>query len=178
VKLRQRLSSFADKIAKGWSKVEATVISTVILIIPICLVVITFARYILRIGIPGLQEYTLVLAAYGYFIGAAVASRQKAHVTVTVVDLIRMPESVRHYLAIIPPFVSFVLYATFCYYTVIYAYWISQSGLVIPPFLWPLIVWVFPMPFGLFLISLYELRNLVRTVQSRGSIQVMPPTPS
>ncbi|MBA7711762.1 hypothetical protein ES703_120728 [subsurface metagenome] len=83
IEFSQRLSWFAGKSMRGLGFLEASVVGFVILAIPLLMVLEVISRYGLHAIPIGIEEFILVIAAYGYFIGAAHASRSRKQITVT-----------------------------------------------------------------------------------------------
>ena len=160
VKLSSKLPGCWKFVAAVWNTSEKAVMALVILIIPVGMAYETLSRYLFSTTPMGLEEFILLLAAYGYFIGAAHASRNRVHITVTLLDAIKIPEIVRKYLAVFSSFVCFATPIVFCWYAIDYNIFLADRGVQLVPFTWPYWVWTVAMPIGLVMVSIYELRNM------------------
>lgn len=164
MKLAKKFFDYGKHIGRAWNLSEVAVIGLVILIIPFAMAYETLSRYAFSTTPMGLEEFILVLAAYGYFIGAAHASRKKVHITVTLLDVIKIPETLRKYLAVFSSFVCFATPLVFFWYAVDYNLFLAQRGVQLVPFTWPFWVWTVAMPIGLLVLSIYEFRNMIRDI--------------
>lgn len=161
----QRAIAWLRHIVKGWGFAEAAVVGTIVVIIPFAMAYEALSRYAFEQSPLGLEEFTLLIAAYAYFIGAAHASRKRQHVTVTLIDVIKMPEKIRHGIAVFSAFLCFAAPAAFFYYTLDFNLWVADSPMQLRPFGWPYWVWTVAMPIGMLVMAIYELRNFVQTVR-------------
>ena len=166
MKVFRKVSKYGRYIGRVWNSSEKGLIDLVVLIIPIAMAYEAFSRYAFSKTPMGLEEFILLLAAYGYFIGAAHASRNQVHITVTLLDAIKLPEAVRKYLAVFSSFVCFAIALVFFWYALDYNLFLSERGMQLVPFTWPFWVWTVSMPIGLIILSLYELRNMIRNIRA------------
>jgi TRAP-type C4-dicarboxylate transport system permease small subunit len=164
VKLAKKFFGYGKYIGRAWNSSEKAVIGLVVLIIPFAMAYEALSRYAFSTTPMGLEEFILVLAAYGYFIGAAHASRNRVHITVTILDVIKIPETLRKYLAVFSSFVCFATPLVFFWYAVDYNIFLADRGVQLVPFTWPYWVWTVAMPIGLIILSIYELRNTIRNI--------------
>jgi C4-dicarboxylate transporter DctQ subunit len=164
----KKILHYLARMLEGWNLFEKIVISVVILIIPIGMAFEAFSRLVLQSTPTGLEEFILLVAAYGYFIGAAHASRTRKHITVTILDVIKLSDRVKHYLSIFSTFLCFVLPLVFSYYAVDYVIFLAKQGVMLVPFRWPIWVMMVAMPIGLITLGMYELRNLIQTIRSKS----------
>lgn len=165
VKLVKKLAACWTYIAGTWNLSEKLVIGLVVLIIPFAMAYETLSRYAFSTTPMGLEEFILLLAAYLYFLGAAHASRKQVHITVTLLDVIKIPETLRKYLAVFSSFVCFATPLVFFWYAVDYNIFLADRGVQLVPFTWPYWVWTVAMPIGLIVLSIYELRNMIRNIK-------------
>jgi len=166
VKLVRKLFGYGRHIARAWNMGEKAIIGLVVLIIPIAMAYEAFSRYVFSTTPLGLEEFILLLAAYGYFIGAAHASRNRVHVTVTLIDVIRIPHKIKKYLPVFSSFICFAVSLVFFYYALDYNLFLADSRVQLQPFGWPYWVWTGAMPIGLIILSVYELRNMITDIMS------------
>jgi len=118
-----------------------------------------FLRYVLRSMPLGIEEGALIVGGWVYFIGIAVASRDKLHITVGILD--RISPRVLTKIDLVGGFLRVGILGVFVYIVSIYCLKIYALGTTLPPFYWSPLVSITCLVVGLAIACLYEIAHLV-----------------
>jgi TRAP-type C4-dicarboxylate transport system permease small subunit len=122
-------------------------------------------RYTMHAMPIGLEELALIIAAWVYFLGIALASRDRKQITVNILSVVRIGPRIAAGINLIASFFSVGASGLFAYFAIVYSLKVYTIGTTLPPFHWPAGVLVLSLPVGLVLASLYEVQELVRKLR-------------
>ena len=163
----ERLFWFIKKVVRGWGFFETAIVATIILAIPMIMTFLSVERYAFSESTPGLQEFIVIIAAYAYFLGAAMASKYGTQITVTIIDVTRASERTKQYIDILASVITVSICVVFTYVAIEYLQSLESEGSrLIYPMRWPFQVEAIAFPIGMTLLVVYELVTLVRKVKT------------
>ena len=154
-----------SKAITGARFIETLIPAVALVLVAITIAVVSALRYIFSFAIFGLEEATVVMAVYVYYIGAALASRDEAQIRVSIIEAILKRSRARQIIDLIADCVTFTVCFIFAYYAFDYARWTITAGIIIEPLGWPQLAIAFSLMLGLGLMGLHHLEQFVRTLQ-------------
>ena len=119
-------------------------------------------RYVFKFAIMGLEEFTLIVALYTYFIGSAYATSEQAQIRVTIIDSIPIRHSVRKLIDLFLSLLACVICAVWAYYAFVYCRWTLASNICLQPLNWNKSVVGFTLLLGVGLMSIHYLVQFVQ----------------
>jgi len=163
----KRLFWFLKKVVRGWGFLETVVVASIILAIPIIMTFLSVERYAFSESTPGMQEFIVIIAAYAYFLGAAMASKHGTQITVTIIDVTKASKRTKQYIDVLASVITVGICVVFTYVAIEYLQSLQTEGSrLIYPMRWPFQVEAIAFPIGMTLIVVYELVALVRKVRA------------
>ena len=144
---------------------ETSIASGCILIVAIFVALESVLRYGFSYAILGLEELTLIVGAYAYFVGSACASKDKVQIRVNIIDIVPIPQRTRRIIDLAMGFISFTVCFIFTYYAFVYCRWVLSSEFTIAPFGFSIFVATFSSLLGLGLMGVHYLHQFVRMLR-------------
>jgi len=160
--------SFIDKgatalIILGGVLVALTVVLQVIL------------RYVFKVPLFGLEEFSRLIAVWVYFLGAIFGTKWDSHVQGDVAGRLFSTDRSRSIIKSIAWALSLLVCVLFLYHSATYSIWLYGTGERTTGLWWPRIYSVGSMLFGAFFMTLYSVANLIK--YSGAAINELKPTP-
>ncbi|MBN1829250.1 MAG: TRAP transporter small permease subunit [Deltaproteobacteria bacterium] len=131
-------------------------------IIMITVVVQVILRYILKLPLFGLEEFSRLIAVWVYFIGAIFGTKYDSHVQGDVAARLFSTPNAQAAIKVITWVLSALLCFIFLYHSTKYSIWLYGTGERTTGLWWPRIYTVGSMVFGAFFMTLYSLANIVK----------------
>ena len=163
--LWRRLGLLATKCASAGIFIEISIASVSVFLVAIFVTLEAILRYVFSTSIFGLEEFTLIIAVYAYFVGSAYASKDNAQIRVNIIDLVPMPSRARQVINIAMGFIAFIVCSIFAYFAFGYCQWLLAADLIISPLEWPLFVAAFSILLGMGLMGVHHLVQFVQSLQ-------------
>lgn len=154
-----RMFSAADMfIDKGASALIITggVLVTLTVVLQVIL------RYIFKVPLFGLEEFSRLIAVWVYFLGAILGTKWDSHVQGDVAGLLFKTDRSRMALKSIAWVLSLLVCFLFLYHAAKYSLWLYGSGEKTPGLWWPRIFTVGSMLFGAFFMTIYSIANVIK----------------
>lgn len=127
-------------------------------------------RYVMR-GMPmGIEEVALIFAAWMFFIGISLATRDNRQITVSIINMIPIPKVFHRPLDIAGDVISVVIAGYFAYITVLHCWHVQEHGFSYEPFTFSSNVQIGAVGLGMTLMTIYLLRNGIRRIRRTGGI--------
>ena len=127
----------------------------------------TLLRYIFIKSIIGLEELTVVIALYCYFIGASCSSREDMQIKVNIIDEFMDNSKYDYVFFLVRTSLSIIINLIFFYVSVIYGKFVLEKNLNLSPLGFSKIVVVASIIIGFLLISLHETVRMIKYINSR-----------
>lgn len=136
--------------------------ATLLLTLGILMSVQVFMRYVFSLPFIGIEEVTILLAQWVYFVGAALASSRSAHISGGILSL--FPDdhwiiSASHWISAA---VTAVVLGFSAFYALDYFRFVIDSGKRSPYLSWPFSLWVTAPLLGIVAMLAFEARNALR----------------
>jgi len=126
---------------------------------------ISFMRYALSTSIIGLEEISVLLGLYAYYLGAGAASRLGLQIRVSIIDSVNMKPLIRQIISSVVQFISAIICLIFVYYIIIYWRWIMSVGMILEPLGWPFMVSAFSMGLGTSLMAIHYTVHFINNIR-------------
>ena len=123
------------------------------------------SRYALQATPLGIEELAIFFAVWAFFMGSALASKDKDHITVDFLEVFNIPERVKRSIKVVAEILTLLCFMFFLYYSIDYSIWVSSTKLNISPFGWPYLLAVLSMNTGLFFMCLFTFTHLIRRIR-------------
>jgi len=157
------VSSLAKRASGAGALVETLIASVAISTVAVLVTLESVLRYVFRTSLYGLEEITVVIGVYAYFIGSACASRDRAHIRVNVIDSLPILSRNRRIVNAGTDFIASIVCFIFAYYTFVYCQVLQAQNVTITPIGWPLAAAALSLLLGLVFMGTH---NLVQFLQS------------
>ena len=131
-------------------------------VIALTVVLQVLLRYVFKVPLFGLEEFSRLVAVWVYFIGAIYGTKYDSHVQGDVAERFFRSPRAKSVVKITTWCLSLVVCALFFYHAAIYCIWIYNTGERTTGLWWPRITSVGSMFFGAFFMTLYSAVNVVR----------------
>lgn len=119
-------------------------------------------RYIFKVPLFGLEEFSRLIAVWVYFLGAILGTKWDSHVQGDVAGLLFQTKHSRVVMKSIAWFLSLLVCFLFLYHSAKYCVWLYESGEKTPGLWWPRIYTVGSMLFGAFFMTIYSIANVIK----------------
>jgi TRAP-type transport system small permease protein len=119
-------------------------------------------RYVFKVPLFGLEEFSRLVAIWIYFMGAVFSTRDDNHVQGGVADKYIKNERARQFLRAVVWTLCLFTCGLFLFHAGKYSWWIYGTGERTTGLWWPRIISVSSMFFGAFFMAVYSLVNAVR----------------
>jgi len=141
-------------IVAGGAMVTLTVVLQVIL------------RYIFKLPLFGLEEFSRLIAVWVYFLGAIFGTKFDSHVQGDVVGRFFTTPRSKAVVKTVAWCLSLVVCALFLYHSAKYSVWLYNTGERTTGLWWPRIYSVGSMLFGSIFMTLYSIANVVKYLEA------------
>jgi len=132
-------------------------------------------RYIFKVPLFGLEEFSRLIAVWVYFLGAIFGTKWDSHVQGDVAGRIFRTDRSKAVIKAIAWGLSLFVCILFLYHSATYSIWLYGTGERTTGLWWPRIYSVGSMLFGAFFMTLYSIVNVVKF--SQAAINGAKPTP-
>ena len=132
-------------------------------------------RYIFKVPLFGLEEFSRLIAVWVYFLGAIIGTKWDSHVQGDVAGRIFTSDRSRALIKAIAWVVSLFVCFLFLYHSGTYSIWLYETGERTTGLWWPRIYSVGSMFFGAFFMTLYSIVNVIK--YSGAAINGLKATP-
>lgn len=119
-------------------------------------------RYVFKVPLFGLEEFSRLVAIWIYFMGAVFSTRDDNHVQGGVADKYITNERARLFLRACVWALCLFTCCLFLFHSGTYSWWIYGTGERTTGLWWPRIISVSSMFFGAFFMAVYSLSNAVK----------------
>lgn len=137
----------------------------------ICLVTLTlflaammafavFMRYALDQAIPAIEELSILIGLWLYFIAMIVVTRERGHLTGGILELLNLNKQTRMYIKAFNDLLGFVVVSFFSFYAFKYLFFVMKINRVSTNLNWPTAIWVAAAVAGFSFMAIYKLRDL------------------
>jgi TRAP-type C4-dicarboxylate transport system permease small subunit len=157
------LGQIVDKAISIFHKIENTILRAGLGFVALAIFLQVIFRYLVRSMPQGLEEASIVLAAWMYFIAIAVQSRYGTHIKVTLLHF-KNP-AVRRIQNIIIHSLSTLLFGFMTYTAIRHAVFIGQRGITLQTWEISGLVFYLSMVVGFTLSTLYLFAKLIITIR-------------
>lgn len=144
-------------------------------LITLTVVLQVILRYIFKVPLFGLEEFSRLVAVWVYFLGAIFGTKWDSHVQGDVAGRLFQTQRSRSVIKSLVWALSLVVSLLFLYHSAAYSIWLYATGERTTGLWWPRIYSVGSMLFGAFFITLYSLANVIK--YSGAAINGVRPTP-
>lgn len=158
-------------ITSTWNAADRAMdtIGTVLIVIGGAIVALTVVlqvllRYVFKVPLFGLEEFSRLVAVWVYFIGAIYGTKYDNHVQGDVAERFFTSQRAKTAVKIMTWCLSLVVCALFLYHSGVYSIWIYKTGERTTGLWWPRITSVGSMFFGAFFMTLYSVVNVIKYV--------------
>lgn len=132
-------------------------------------------RYVFKVPLFGLEEFSRLIAVWVYFLGAIFGTKWDAHVQGDVAGRIFTTNRSKAVIKTIAWAISLLVCILFLYHSATYCIWLHGTGERTTGLWWPRIYSVGSMLFGAFFMTLYSIANVVKYSRAAGGR--LNPTP-
>lgn len=141
--------------------------ATVLIIIGGALVTLTVVlqvllRYVFKVPLFGLEEFSRLIAVWVYFLGAIFGTKWDSHVQGDVAERLFSKPRSKAVIKAITWVLSLLVCILFLYHSATYSIWLYGTGERTTGLWWPRIYSVGSMLFGAFFMTLYSIANVVK----------------
>jgi len=119
-------------------------------------------RYIFKVPLFGLEEFSRLIAVWVYFLGAIFGTKWDSHVQGDVAGRLFSTDRSRAVIKTIAWILSLVVCLLFLYHSATYSLWLYGTGERTTGLWWPRIYSVGSMLFGAFFMTIYSIANVVK----------------
>ncbi len=119
-------------------------------------------RYVFKVPLFGLEEFSRLIAVWVYFLGAIFGTKWDAHVQGDVAGRIFSTDRSKAIVKVIAWVLSLFVCILFLYHSAKYCIWLHGTGERTTGLWWPRIYSVGSMLFGAFFMTIYSIANVVK----------------
>ena len=119
-------------------------------------------RYVFKVPLFGLEEFSRLIAVWVYFLGAIFGTKWDSHVQGDVAERIFSTPRSKAILKTITWLLSLLVCILFLYHSTTYCVWLYGTGERTTGLWWPRIYSVGSMLFGAFFMTLYSIANVIK----------------
>jgi TRAP-type C4-dicarboxylate transport system permease small subunit len=149
------------KLIRSLHLLEDNILRWGIFLIATAIVTQTIFRYFFPVSLRGLEEASLTVVCWVYFVGIAIASRERRQINVSILELIPLSNSTRKYLDVIATFIALATCVLFLWLTIKYMCNIHARNVLLAPWGISYLVIALSMPTGFLLSSYYTLTEFI-----------------
>jgi len=118
-------------------------------------------RLVFDTSILGLEQVTILVGVYTYYISSALASNKRSQIRVTLLDSVSLPLRFRHLLGILGNLISSLVCFAFVYYVFRLGVLSIREHITFPPLGVPYAIIVFSLLLGLLLMGIHHLTQAI-----------------
>jgi TRAP-type C4-dicarboxylate transport system permease small subunit len=144
-------------------------------LITLTVVLQVILRYIFKVPLFGLEEFSRLIAVWVYFLGAIFGTKWDTHVQGDVAGRLFTTDRSRAVVKAIAWALSLLVCVLFLYHSATYSMWLYGTGERSTGLWWPRIYSVGSMLFGAFFMTIYSIANVIKF--SGAVIKGLEPTP-
>lgn len=122
------------------------------------------ARYVLNISVFGLEELATYVAVWFYFLGGAIGSEQRGHISASLVDVVVKSERIHLAIRVFTGTLSVALCAWMAWWGFEFASWSAQFNMMSMELRIPMSLVHVAVPVGLALMTLYLIHELLEDI--------------
>lgn len=167
-----RFFTVADKV---FEKSATVLIISGGVLITLTVVLQVILRYVFKVPLFGLEEFSRLIAVWVYFLGAIFGTKSDTHVQGDVAGRLFTTERPRAVIKAIAWALSLLVCALFLYHSATYSIWLYGTGERSTGLWWPRIYSVGSMLFGALFMTIYSIANVIK--YSGAAIKGLEPTP-
>lgn len=156
---QNRLFSASDNV---FDKIASTLIIFGGILVTLTVVLQVVLRYIFKVPLFGLEEFSRLIAVWVYFLGAIFGTKWDSHVQGDVAGRLFSTDRSKAVIKTIAWILSLLVCMLFLYHSATYSYWLYGTGERTTGLWWPRIYSVGSMLFGAFFMTLYSIANVVK----------------
>jgi TRAP-type C4-dicarboxylate transport system permease small subunit len=119
-----------------------------------------FLRYVLGLALPAIEELSILVGLWLYFLSMVYVTRERGHLTGGVLDLFNLSRSTRAFVKAFNDLIGLAVICIFGFYAVKYFFFVMKINRVSTNLGWPTAIWVSAAIVGFILMALYKLRDL------------------
>ena len=169
------LNQFFSAAENWFDKFASALIIAGGVLVTLTVVLQVILRYIFKVPLFGLEEFSRLIAVWVYFLGAIFGTKWDAHVQGDVAGRLFSTDRSKAVIKVIAWVLSLVVCILFLYHSATYSIWLYGTGERTTGLWWPRIYSVGSMLFGSFFMTLYSIANVIK--YSRAVVNETKPTP-
>jgi len=123
-----------------------------------------FARYVLNIGIFGIEEMIVIIAMWMYWTGGIVATAENAHIKGDMIDIFIKSEKIKKTIVYIAHILTIGALALFAWWVLEWTQWNIGMGQRTPGLRWLMIWSQIPLTISFCMMFLYSIYHFIRTI--------------
>jgi TRAP-type C4-dicarboxylate transport system permease small subunit len=149
---------------KGINFVQRTLLGIASICIMLIVVANAFARYVLNVGIFGIEEMIVIIAMWMYWIGGIVATAENQHIRGDMLDMFIKSEKGKLILSLVAQLLTIGGLGLFAWWGIEWTQWNLQIGQRTPGLRWLMIWSQIPLAISFVAMLLYSVYHLIRTI--------------
>ena len=149
---------------KSINWVQRTLLGITSICIMMIVVVNVFARYVLNIGIFGLEEIIIIIAMWMYWTGGVVATAENQHIKGDMLDMFIKSKKVTRIISIVAQIITIGALFLFAWWGLEWMQMNFRMDLRTPGLRWPMIWSQIPLAISFCLMFLYSVYHFFRTI--------------
>lgn len=119
-----------------------------------------FFRYVLDQAFPAIEELSILVGLWLYFIAMIVVTRERAHLTGGILDLLNLSKKTRAVIKAINDLLGLAVICVFGFYAFKYLLFIMKINRTSTNLGWPTALWFSAAIVGFAIMALYKVRDL------------------
>lgn len=119
-----------------------------------------FLRYVLDQSLPAIEESSILVGVWLYFVAMVAVTRERSHLTGGIVDLFDLSPRTRRNIKSFNDFIGLCVVCIFAYYAFKYIAFTMKINRVSTNLSWPTALWIASSIFGFSLMAIYKIRDL------------------
>ncbi len=131
-----------------------------VLILTGMMAVSVFLRYVLDLALPAIEELSILVGLWLYFISMVVVTRERGHLTGGILDLFNLSPRYQAWIKCFNDVVGLAVICCFGFYAIKYFFFVAKINRVSTNLAWPTTIWVSAAIVGFTLMAAYKLRDL------------------
>lgn len=150
---------------RAFEKCASVLLIAGAVVVTLTVVVQVLLRYVLKLPLFGLEEFSRLIAVWIYFLGAFYGTRNDSHVQGDVAARLFTTARSQAILKTVTWSLSLIACALFLYHSAKYSIWLFGTGERTTGLWWPRIYSVGSMLVGALLMTIYAIVNLVKNLE-------------
>lgn len=131
-------------------------------LITLTVVLQVILRYVFKVPLFGLEEFSRLVAVWVYFLGAILGTKWDSHVQGDVAGRLFSTDRSKAVIKVIVWALCLLVCVLFLYHSATYSIWLYGTGERTTGLWWPRIYSVGSMLFGAFFMTLYSIANVIK----------------